>query len=99
MKDDWRKKIVELAAKSESLGTLDPEILEIAYQQEWFKLYVPKIYGGLGKTLPDILKLEEDLAYLDGSLGWTVTLCSGAGWFAGFLDPDLAKEVVAEIEK
>jgi hypothetical protein len=28
--------------------------------------------------------LEEGLAFADGSAGWTVTLCSGAGWFAGF---------------
>lgn len=95
MSDNWKNKIIELAAVSENLGTLDPEILEIAYQKEWFKLYVPKIYGGPGKTLPEILKLEEELASLDGSLGWTVTLCSGAGWFAGFLDPELANEVFA----
>ena len=25
----------------------------------------------------------------DGSVGWTVTLCAGAGWFIGFLNPEL----------
>ncbi|RZK55180.1 MAG: acyl-CoA dehydrogenase [Pedobacter sp.] len=96
MELNWRDKVKELASASEELGTLHPEILEIAYQQEWFKLYVPTKYGGPGKSLPEILRLEEELAYLDGSLGWTVTLCSGAGWFAGFLDPNLAKEVFAD---
>lgn len=98
MENNWKNRVIELASNSEKLGMLHPEILEIAYQQEWFKLYVPKIYGGPGKTLPEILKLEEELAYLDGSLGWTVTLCSGAGWFAGFLDSDLALELFANRE-
>jgi alkylation response protein AidB-like acyl-CoA dehydrogenase len=28
-------------------------------------------------------------------MGWTVTLCAGAGWFAGFLPPKLAAAVLA----
>jgi alkylation response protein AidB-like acyl-CoA dehydrogenase len=94
----WHKIVSELAPISEQYGKLHPEILELAYQQEWFKLYVPKVYGGPARILPEILRLLEELAYLDGSLGWTVTLCSGAGWFAGFLDPALAKEVFANRE-
>ncbi|RYD70889.1 MAG: acyl-CoA dehydrogenase, partial [Sphingobacteriales bacterium] len=96
MELNWKEKVREFASASEELGSLHPEVLEIAYQQEWFKLYVPAKYGGPGKLLPEILRLEEELAYLDGSLGWTITLCSGAGWFSGFLDPTLAKKVFAD---
>ncbi|MNJ97666.1 Flavin-dependent monooxygenase, oxygenase subunit HsaA [compost metagenome] len=92
----WQAAILNLAPQSEKLGELHPYILEIAYQEEWFKLYVPVAYGGPGKKLPEILRLEEDLAYVDGSTAWTVTLCSGAGWFAGFLDPALAGEIFAD---
>lgn len=94
----WQKKISALAAQSEALGQLHPDILAIIYQEEWFKLFVPVIYGGPGKKLPEILALEEDLAYVDGSLAWTVTLCSGAAWFAGFLDTTLAREIFADRE-
>lgn len=92
----WQETISQLASQSETLGKLHPDILEIAYREEWFKLYVPKVYGGPGKLLPEILRLEEDLAYIDGSIAWTVTLCSGAAWFAGFLDPVLATEIFAD---
>ncbi|WP_461789926.1 acyl-CoA dehydrogenase family protein [Pedobacter sp.] len=92
----WQEAILNLAPQSEALGELHPDVLEIAYKEEWFKLYVPVAYGGPGKKLPEILRLEEDLAYVDGSTAWTVTLCSGAAWFAGFLDPPLAEEIFAD---
>lgn len=67
--------------------------LNIIYHQNWFNMYVPKAYGGLELSLPDILKIEECLGWADGSTGWVVTLCSGAAWFIGFLDPELIKAV------
>lgn len=88
--------IIQYAPLSEEMGELHPALLEIAYQEQWFKLFVPAAYGGPGKMLPEILRLEEALAKADGSLAWTVTLCSGAGWFAGFLDPVLARELFAD---
>ncbi|KQR72570.1 acyl-CoA dehydrogenase family protein [Pedobacter sp. Leaf176] len=92
----WQEKVREFSAQSEAMGKLHPEILELAYQENWFKLFVPEVYGGPGKKLPEILRLEEELAEADGSLGWTVTLCAGAAWFAGFLHPSLAEEVFAD---
>ncbi|MFC4212868.1 acyl-CoA dehydrogenase family protein [Pedobacter lithocola] len=93
---NWQKKVSALAAQSEAMGKLHQEILELAYQENWFKLFVPKVYGGAGKELPEILRLEEELAEADGSLGWTITLCAGAAWFAGFLNQDLATEIFAD---
>ncbi|MCX2575787.1 acyl-CoA dehydrogenase family protein [Pedobacter sandarakinus] len=93
---NWQEIVNKFAAASEQMGELHPEILALAYQENWFKLFVPEIYGGPGKKLPEILRLEEELAEADGSLGWTITLCAGAAWFAGFLDPTLAAEVFAD---
>ncbi|WP_406823883.1 acyl-CoA dehydrogenase family protein [Pedobacter sp. KACC 23697] len=94
----WQEKVKAYTALSEEMGKLHPEILELAYQENWFKLFVPEVYGGPGKKLPEILRLEEELAEADGSLGWTITLCAGAGWFAGFLNPALAAEIFADRE-
>ena len=96
MKETLIQTIEEYAPLSEAQQSLHPKLLGLAYQEGWFKLFVPPVYGGPGKTLPEILRLEETIAAADGSLGWTVTLCSGAGWFAGFLDPALAKELFAD---
>jgi alkylation response protein AidB-like acyl-CoA dehydrogenase len=58
-------------------------------------MYVPHACGGLQLPLPEILQIEECLAWADGSTAWVVTLCSGAAWFVGFLDEALSKEVFA----
>lgn len=85
--------IRNFSAAAEKAGRLLPEQLAIIYQQQWFNLFVPKAYGGLELSLPEALKIEEALAWTDGSTGWTVTLCSGANWFVGFLALSAAEEI------
>ena len=65
----------------------------IIHQHGWLNMYVPKEYGGLGVSFPQILRMEESLSWADGSAAWVVTLCSGAAWFIGFLDPGLVQEI------
>lgn len=81
------------AAESEALQTLHPAQLHLIQANNWFRLFVPTQYGGLGYSLPEALRLEEALAWADGSVGWTVTLCAGAGWFCGYLDPALSSKI------
>ncbi len=77
-----------VAAKAEQLKQLHEVQLAIIQEEKWFNLFVPKEYGGLELSLTEALHLEEALAWVDGSVGWTVTLCAGAGWFIGFLPPE-----------
>ena len=77
-------RIREVAGAAEKLGRLHPDMLALAYERQWFRALVPKRYGGQALPLPAMVRLEEGLSWADGALGWTVTLCSGAGWFAGF---------------
>jgi alkylation response protein AidB-like acyl-CoA dehydrogenase len=77
-------------AEAEQMRCLHPEQLALIYHSRWFNLYVPGRYGGLDLPLPEGLRIEEALAWTDGSVGWTVTLCSGANWFIGFLQPGIA---------
>ncbi len=82
----------DIVLAEKQLG-LTAQQLEVIYDQRWFKMFVPRSLGGLALELPEALRLQEDLAYLDGSLGWTVTLCAGAGWFSGFMDPGMLETV------
>lgn len=94
LKPEWVKTIRDTAAEAEKLALLHPDQLNLVYQQGWFKFLVPKAYSGLQLPLPDMVRLEESLAWANGSLGWVVTLCSGAGWFGGFLSPEIAQELL-----
>lgn len=93
IKSQLVEKLRQYAGEAERLKQLHPAQLDIIYKQKWFNLFVPVEKGGLQLSLPEVLKLEESLAWIDGSLGWTVTLCAGAGWFIGFLDPSLTQEL------
>jgi alkylation response protein AidB-like acyl-CoA dehydrogenase len=73
------------AGFAEAQGRLAEEVVDLVYREGWFRLLAPKRLGGMALPLPQVVRLEEGLAYADGSLGWVVTLCSGAGWFGGFL--------------
>lgn len=86
--------IIRHAAKeAERLKDLHPDQLNIIYKQKWFKMFIPIEYGGLSLSLPEVLRVEESLSWADGSTGWVVTLCSGAAWFLGFLQPSVMKEI------
>lgn len=89
------RQLHELSGRAERAGRLTSDQLTILYNQRWFKLFVPKCYGGLELTAPEGIRLEEELACIDGSLGWTVTLCAGANLFVGYMQPSTAETVFA----
>lgn len=82
-----------LAANAEAEGRLVNEQLSIIYDEKWFKLFVPKQLDGLQLSVPEGVRLEEELARIDGSLGWTVTLCAGANLFVGYIHTDRSSSV------
>ncbi|WP_395700245.1 acyl-CoA dehydrogenase [Aquabacterium sp.] len=83
------------ATQAEAEGRLLPPQLALIHQRGWLKMLAPRAVGGDEWPLPAVVRLEEALAAADGSVGWTVTLCAGAGWFAGFLPPALARSILA----
>lgn len=68
---------------------LTEEQLSWLYERKFFKVWVPRSLGGLELDFVEGLHLLENLAYHDGSLAWTVTLCAGANLFVGYIEPDL----------
>jgi len=96
LQQEWLNIIRTHAANAEKTGMLTQEQTNLLYNQRWLKLLAPSRYNGIEMDLPEVIKLEEALAWADGSLGWVVTLCTGAGWFGGFMEPELAKEILTD---
>jgi alkylation response protein AidB-like acyl-CoA dehydrogenase len=89
LQDELKKEAVQ----AEKTGKLTRRQLEIIYSRKLFNIFVPKVLGGLELELMEGLYLEEKLAKIDGSLGWTVTLCSGANAFVGYLPQDTVQDI------
>lgn len=68
-------------------------IINSIHQQRLLQIWVPKIYGGLGFRLKEGLSVLFDWSKIDGSLGWMLTLCSGANFFSRNLKPNIAKKL------
>lgn len=83
--------IRDAQAKGIQARQLVPEQLALIYKKNWFNIWVPKEYKGLDLSLLEGFRLLRNLSYWDGGFAWTVTLCSGANMFAGFINPELAK--------
>jgi alkylation response protein AidB-like acyl-CoA dehydrogenase len=88
-------RIADYAAQADRDGWLHPEQQALIHERGWLRMLAPRAVGGGEAALPDVVRLEESIARVDGSMGWTVTLCAGAGWFAGFLAPHVAREILA----
>jgi alkylation response protein AidB-like acyl-CoA dehydrogenase len=87
--------IADHAAQADRDAWLHPAQQALIHERGWLRMLAPRSLGGLEMALPEVVRLEEAIARVDGSMGWTVTLCAGAGWFAGFLAPRLAREILA----
>jgi len=86
--------IHEHAAQSDEAAALTPALQALIRERGWLRMLAPAASGGAELALPDVVRLEEAIAAADGSMGWLVTLCAGAGWFAGFLPPAFAREII-----
>lgn len=83
------------AAAADAARALHPRQRALMHRRDWLRALAPRACGGAETPLPAMVRLEEAIAAADGSCGWVVTLCAGAGWFAGFLPPDLAQRLMA----
>ncbi len=86
--------IESAAALSDQAEMLSPALRDLLHARGWLAMLAPHAAGGAELPLPQAVRLEEAIACADGSTGWVVTLCAGAGWFAGFLDPDFARGII-----
>lgn len=88
------RRIGDCAQAADGAGFITPVQRALIHRRGWLKMLAPRAAGGAELPLPAVVRLEEELAAADGSMGWIVTLCAGAGWFAGFMPPATAREII-----
>lgn len=83
------KNSIALQQKAE----LSPAFLQEIFDNQWTRIWIPKAYNGLDLPLQEGLRLLQSLAKRDGSLGWFVTLTSGANYFSRNIKPQIAQKI------
>ena len=79
------------SAEIEALGTLPLDLVDAIRPTGAFRLCVPDDLGGPGVTVTESLKVFEEFAYHDGSVGWCVAIGSTTSVLASYLpDPHAA---------
>jgi len=82
-----------LSPKFNEAPVFPAHVLNWIAEQNLWNLWVPKAYNGLESSFTEGLRKLQNLAKTDGSLSWTVTLCSGANYFIGNLKPEVADDI------
>lgn len=83
----------DLRKRLKGAKILDARMLETIHDKKWLRIWIPKEYNGLGCSFNEGLKVLKEVAETDGSLGWMVTLCSGANYFSRNIIPEEAKDI------
>lgn len=86
----------ELRTAMQGATSISDEVLTHIYKTKALQIWVPKVYGGLGYNFKTGLTALYEWARIDGSLGWMLTLCSGANYFSRNMLPELAKTLFSE---
>ncbi|WP_313805402.1 hypothetical protein [Flavobacterium sp.] len=85
--------IVNLRKELLSTNKISQSVLDTIHQEQWLNIWVPIQYGGLGLSFDAGLSILKNVAKINGSLGWLVTLCSGANYFSRNLQPETASAI------
>lgn len=83
-------KLSQALAKACRAPIFSDALLTFIKENNLWNIWVPKSHGGLELSFGEGLKALQNIAKADGTLGWTVTLCSGANYFIGNLQPETA---------
>jgi alkylation response protein AidB-like acyl-CoA dehydrogenase len=83
--------IREYAAETERTRQCPPTLVEILHKHRMFDMITPAKYGGLEDTIPNMVRVLEELATHDASTGWVVGIGNGTAIISAFLPEEDAR--------
>jgi alkylation response protein AidB-like acyl-CoA dehydrogenase len=72
---------------------LPPGLIDAMGTAGMFSLWLPTSLGGPELNAVDYVRVIEELSRVDGSVGWCATVASAYSFFAGCLQPDVARRI------
>ena len=89
-------KIRERREEIERARKLPQDLVDELTATGMFKLAVPRVYGGDEGSPLEMIRLTEQLASADGSVGWCAQISMSIGMVSGFISEQAAREVFAD---
>jgi alkylation response protein AidB-like acyl-CoA dehydrogenase len=86
----------EHADAAERAGQLAPPVVEALHEAGLFRTLLPTRMGGGDLTIPEALRVFEETARLDASVGWNLSILGGGAIFGHFLSRDAYDEIFAD---
>jgi indole-3-acetate monooxygenase len=72
---------------------LPPQLVEAMRAAGIFSLRLPRTLGGPELTVIDFIRVIEQMARFDGSVGWCASIGACYSGLAGYLAPDVAASI------
>jgi indole-3-acetate monooxygenase len=73
--------IREHADRAEREAQMPREVADAFHDAGMFRILLPRAMGGGDVTIPDSLRLCEEVSRIDASAGWNLAICSGSPLF------------------
>ncbi|KPL67907.1 hypothetical protein SZ64_07115 [Erythrobacter sp. SG61-1L] len=86
--------IMERSGEIEQLRRLPGDLVAQLRQAGVFRMARSRAKGGPQMSLPQQLRVIEELAYADSSVGWCVKIGADSGLIAEYLPPDISAELL-----
>ena len=88
--------IRECADRAEREAQMPREVVDAFHDAGLFRILIPREMGGGELTIPDSLRLTEEVARIDGSAGWNFAICAGGPLFGYNLSRAAFEKIYAD---
>jgi alkylation response protein AidB-like acyl-CoA dehydrogenase len=82
--------------QSERERTLPAGLVGAIQETGLFRIWVPRSLGGYEADLETNLRVIEELARMDGAVGWNVMIAGTGGMFSAFMPESSAREIFGD---
>jgi len=88
--------IREHADRAEREAQMPREVAEALHEAGMFRILLPRKMGGGELTIPDTLRLFEEVSRIDASAGWNLAICAGGPIFGHYISREAFEKIYGD---
>lgn len=90
---DFAPRIRLVYEQIEADRRLPPILINALAEAGFFRMFIPQTLNGLETDLPTSLEVFEEMAKVDGSVGWSTMIGATGGLVSAYVRPDIAQTI------